>query len=133
MQDSYSTQLTPEQEAAYQQWRISLPPELQNEQDYDLRGAFLESAQADGRAHMTDRFKKPNHITFSEGSQYSTAQQPGGRWVDTGQNALAPNYTFWASPANAQQNSMNALADYFKRNEPGSTVIYPSNYQLPRQ
>lgn len=131
MADPYATQLTAEQEAAYQRWRATLPQNLQNEQDYDLRGAFLASAQADGRAHMTDTFKKPNHITFSEGSQYSTPQQPGGRWVDTGRNALAPEWTFWASPVNAQNHSMNALADYFGRYEQGNTVIYPSDYQLP--
>jgi hypothetical protein len=135
--DRYTTQLSPEQERAYQAWRANLPADLQNESDYDLRGAFLASVQADGRAHMTDRFKKPNHITFSSGSQYSTPAQPGGQWMETGTvNALAPqsgnSYVFWASPENANHHSMNALSNYFNRHEQGNSVVYPLGFRLPR-
>ncbi len=41
MPDNYTTQLTPQQEQMYQAWRSKLPEDLQNESDYDLRGAFL--------------------------------------------------------------------------------------------
>jgi hypothetical protein len=136
MGDRYTTQLSDEQEVQYQQWRAQLPADLQNETDYDLRGAFLDSVRADGRLHMTDKFKKPNHITFSEGSQYSTPSQQGGQWSATGQrNALMPGqdqFVFWASPENARNTGMNDLASYFDRNEPGNYVVYPSNYRLPR-
>lgn len=131
----YETRLTPDQEQQYQTWRASLPKNLQNESDYDLRGAFLASVEADGRLHMTDRFKKPNHITFSDGSQYSTPQAPGGQWMSTGQpNALlgGNSFVFWASPENQRHYSMNALADYFRRNEPGNSVIFQSDYKLPK-
>lgn len=136
MADNYTTQLTPDMEAAYQQWRAKLPRDLQNEVDYDLRGAFLDSVKADGRLHMTDKFKKPNHITFSDGSKYSTPANPGGQWLPTGQrNPLMPNqdqFAFWASPANARRSGINDLNNYFNQYEQGNAVIYPSSYRLPR-
>jgi hypothetical protein len=30
--------------------------------------------------HFSDKYKKPNHITFSEESIYSTPEKPGGKW-----------------------------------------------------
>lgn len=128
MADPYTTYLTPDQEAEYNQWRSSLPKNLQNDADYDLRGAFLQSVKADGRAHMTDKFKKPNHITFSSESQYSGALSQGGKWVDDGRGG----YVFWASPTNLEYNQPSALASYFKQYEKGNTVVLPIDYRLPR-
>jgi hypothetical protein len=123
---SYDTTLTASQEAAFQAWRAALPKDLQNTTDYDLRGAYLASAQADGRDHMTDQFKKPNHITFSDGSQYSTPETPGGHWSGAGER-----WAYWPSDYVAGQHTMQDLADYFARNEKGSAVIYPSDYRMP--
>lgn len=138
MADPYTTQLSPEQEQAFQVWRARLPRDLQNDGDYDLRGAFLSSVKADGRLHMTDTYKKPNHMTFSDGSQYSTPHHQGGHWSDTGvPNALAPasgnSYVFWGSPENIKQHSVNALASYFDQYEPGNAFVAPINYNLPRR
>lgn len=135
--DRFTTALRPEQEQAYQAWRAALPADLQNEQDYDLRGAFLASAKANGRLHMTDQFKKPNHVTFSDGSQYSNAATPGGRWVATGRkNAVDPTqdeYVFFASPENARHTNIDDMASYFVGSEPGNYAVYSSNYKLPRK
>ena len=125
--DEWTTKLSPEQEKAYQEWRASLPPHLQNEDDYDLRGAFIEGAGTDERAHMTDKFKKPNHITFSDGSQYSTPTAQGGQWVDAGNGS----WNFWASPENLKRYSMTALAKYFQTYEPNNHVFMQSGYKLP--
>lgn len=126
--DLFTTILSQQNEGRYQDWRRQLPSDLQNEGDYDLRGAFLAAAQADGRLHMTDRFKKPNHMTFSDGSQYSTPQHQGGHWSDAG----GDQFVFWASPYNMQQHSLPEIQQYFDRYEPQSTAIYPINYNLPR-
>lgn len=95
--EQYNTQLTPQQEEMYQVWRSKLPTYpaapmgrpgsgLQYEDDYDLRGAFLQNlqavmSQADGKPHMGDQFKKPNHPSFSDQSQYSVGPTMyGGSW-----------------------------------------------------
>lgn len=123
---SYTTQLNDAQEAAYQQWKARLPPNLQNEADYDLRGAFQANSQQAANGHLPDTYKKPNHMTFSDESQYSTPQMPGGHWSDAGNDKWA----FWASPTNIQQHPINEIARYFREAEPDSTFIAPSNWSL---
>lgn len=123
--------------AQFEQWRSALPPTLQSSQDYDLQGAYLDAAKADGRLHMTDKFKKPNHMTFSDGSQYSSPAMQGGRWVGTGQanpfNPAEQQFLFWASPHNMAQHPMSVMEEYFKANEKGNPVVYPINYRLPQR
>ena len=76
----YNTQLTPQQEQQYQQWVQTLPINLRSDYDYDLRGAWLNGDLPDQNYHMTDKWKKPWHPTFSNESVYSTPQAPGGYW-----------------------------------------------------
>ena len=76
----YNTQLTPQQEQQYQQWVQTLPINLRNDYDYDLRGAWLNGDLPDQNYHMTDKWKKPWHPTFSNESVYSTPGAEGGRW-----------------------------------------------------
>lgn len=125
---TYDTPLAPQQQGPYQQWRSSLPGDLQNNQDYDLQGAYLAAMQANGRAHMGDRFKKPNHMTFSDESQYSTPQTQGGHWSEGANGTFA----FWASPWNMQQHSWPELTRYMQEAEPGTPLIAPFDYRLPR-
>lgn len=79
------TSLTPDAEGKYQLWKSTLPPRLQFEGDYDLRGFFQKnpnfSVNTPGE-HMTDEFKLPNHPTFSNESRYynEKTQHLGGRW-----------------------------------------------------
>lgn len=134
---NYDTPLTAEQVRAYRIWRASLPASLQNTDDYDLQGAFLRHAQQSGRAHLDDAGKKPNHMTFSDQSMYSTPANPGGSWQSAGTpNPFVPgeeSYVFWASPANLLSHSASSLADYFRQSEPGNAVVLPLNYKLPRR
>lgn len=79
-----ATKLSDAEEARYQQWRASLPKELQYEGDYDLRGfykKFPDFTAAPGQ-HMTDEFKLPNHPTFSDESRFYNAKTAplGGHW-----------------------------------------------------
>lgn len=89
--DQIATQLAPTDEAQYQAWRARLDKPLQYEGDYDLRGAYLNGAQAtmmdDGKPHLTDLFKLPNHETFSNQSMYAPLDPAmAGDWSGPGHN-----------------------------------------------
>ncbi len=79
---SYDTPLSSQEEAAFQQWKQQYAPNDTGE-DYDLRGAFKAGLTPDPKtSHWPDTFKKPNHPTFSNESQYATGPDAAkaGRW-----------------------------------------------------
>lgn len=79
-ENGYTTQLTEGGEAAYQRWRAKNSP-WDTGQDYDLRGAFADGLERDGRLHLPDTYKKPNHETFSVESKYAEhAPDEAGSW-----------------------------------------------------
>ena len=127
LSDKYDTELEPDAETAFERFRAALPEQLRSDFDYDLRGAWWTGEQADEGGHMTDRFKKPNHPTFSDQSQYSSPAAPGGHWSDAG----GGKSVFWASPHNLQQSGMAGLQHYFNQAEPGNAVVAPLDYRLP--
>lgn len=55
-------------------------PKLGLSNDYDIVGFYLSGAKYVKGTHLPDTFKKPNHITFSTESIYSTPQHTGGVW-----------------------------------------------------
>lgn len=114
---------------SFEQWRSQLPQNLQGAQDYDLRGAYAAHLAPAPNGHLPDDYKLPNHMTFSDDSRYSNQQHQGGQWRQ------APNgqWVFWASPYNMAMHSAGTLSDYFKQYEPGSTLVLPINYNLPRR
>ena len=118
-QNSYDTPLIPEEEARFRKWAGK---RIRDTYDYDLRGFWKsgESFAADG--HGSDKYKKPNHPTFSEESQYSTPENKGGKWMQ----ALDGRWIFWASPANMRGRTIGDLQGYFNQVEPGNMVIFPS-------
>lgn len=77
---NYNTILPQGQESAYQQWVQTLPINLRSDYDYDLRGAWLNGDLPDENYHMSDRWKKPWHATFSDESVYSGDGAVGGHW-----------------------------------------------------
>ena len=88
--DPYNTFLTPQQEAAFAVWKQRMAPNDSGE-DYDLRGAFLADAKHAANGHMTDQFKKPNHPTFSNQSQYAPyAPEQAGQWGGKDGNDYIP-------------------------------------------
>jgi hypothetical protein len=117
----YNTDLTPDQWMKFLEWKRTLPGDLQNTQDYDLQGAYLDSVVPSGNLHLTDKFKKPNHPTFSDGSIYSNPQAPGGQWVE-GKNGA---WEFVATHQNLKYRTPDALMDYFRNYEPGNRIIFP--------
>lgn len=113
--DRYNTLLTPEQEIAF---RKAYPNWQQHIRDYDLRGAYLEGLKQNGIGHFSDKYKKPNHITFSDQSIYNGMDgYRGGRWLQTGFG----NYMF--IPGSSNMYSPAELREYFSRAEPNSRLV----------
>jgi len=81
------TTLKPEQEKSYQEWRTKLPKNLQSEDNYNLRQLWLENPgiKPSANMHFPDKYKLPNHPTFSSESMYfnPTNQYMAGRWNET--------------------------------------------------
>ena len=130
-QGQYNTYLPAQDEAAFMAWAKVLSAQkgydaLEDLRDYDLRGAWQSGAEAAANGHLPDTFKKPNHPTFSTGSQYSNQQMPGGEWVDMGNGKWA----FRASPFNMQMTGQDRLQGYFNRVEPGNELLI-SNQIIP--
>lgn len=74
--DDYNTALSPDQERAFQAWKAQKMPG-DSGVDYDQRGAYLAGLQQQSNGHWEDQFKKPNHPTFSDQSQYAPSGSPG--------------------------------------------------------
>jgi len=113
----------------FEEWRRQLPQNLQDAEDYDLQGAWAGGVAPAPNGHLPDTYKLPNHMTFSNDSQYSNAQHTGGQWQQD------PNgkWVFWASPFNMNTQGASTLADYFRMREPDSTLVLPIDYRLPRR
>lgn len=116
----YNTQLKPEEEANFLQW-AKKNGRLGDVYDYDLRGAFRKGLTADPRGHLPDTFKKPNHPTFSDQSQYNGVDGMfGGSWSRQGeQDAFAPG------PANLHWRPLENLQNYFRDREPNGVLLPP--------
>lgn len=90
----FNTILTPEEEDAFQEWKLRLAPD-DSGKDYDLRGAYKAGITPAGpeagadEGHWPDTFKKPNHPTFSTQSRYAAQGEPG-RWE--GKKFVPPQY-----------------------------------------
>ncbi len=78
----YDTKLDPVEEAQFQTWKAKYAPK-DSGTDYDLRGAFKAGLTPDpNTGHWPDTFKKPNHPTFSNESQYAVGpdKAKAGHW-----------------------------------------------------
>lgn len=112
------------QVSGYNQWRSSLPKNLQEDNDYDLQGYYNKYGNKGpaSNGHLPDEFKKPNHVTFSNESVYSSDKTPGGQWSqENGKWAFKP------SPYNIQNVGADSLRNYFKQNEPDSKLDMKAN------
>ena len=105
---NFNTKLSPQEEAGFQQWAVSESEKAGKDkfrdlEDYDLRGAWKEiqsgEMKPDERGHLGDKYKKPNHPTFSDQSIYHNTKDPktgerylGGTWGEKG-DTFAPSTT----------------------------------------
>lgn len=77
-------------------------------EDYDLRGFYSENpGEGMGSGHMTDRYKKPNHPTFSDESKYSGVNgNVGGHW--------GPDYFMPSPQMLSSTHDLDELVDHFQ-------------------
>ena len=116
----YNTVLSEEDEKSFQEWLKSESAKKGRDVskdlfDYDLRGLFKEQ-EAWGfgeNGHASDKFKKPNHPTFSSGSVYSSDSQKGGEWTENN-----GKWSFNPSATNISMQSVQGLKEYFSKAEP---------------
>lgn len=122
MTDQYNTRLSDADEAEFQKWAAA-NPRLGNTHDYDARGFWKDGAGAADNGHGSDQWKKPNHPTFSTGSQYSGADGfEGGQWAQS----QGGSYSFTPSATNLRNLSPSEMMDYFQKVEPGNRLVIPA-------
>ncbi len=116
--EKFNTVLSPDEEEKYQVWATENHRE-KDVYDYDLRGAWKElqsgTMSEDERGHLGDKYKKPNHPTFSDQSIYSGQDGvTGGVWSRNaeGKDVYTPGRKLSSVEA-------DRLRRYFLRNEPG--------------
>lgn len=119
--NSYNTPLSRDEEAAFQVWRSQLPANLQNMRDYDLRGAWKAGAVRSENDHLPDTWKKPAHITFSDGSIYANAKNPPGQWAQQ----PGDRWSYTAPATMTRYRDPSDLLNYFQVYEPGNSVTLP--------
>lgn len=74
----------------------------------------------DTKGHLIDRWKKPNHITFSDESKYHNGKDfSGGQWLENGNK-----WKFKVSPQTVQMYGKDYLQKYFSENENDVDLIY---------
>lgn len=120
MSDPYDTVLTPADEKSYSGWAGQESKRqgrdvTRDTEDYDLRGLWKAAGGFGSNGHAPDTFKKPNHPTFSDQSQYhGTNGNEGGKWdqVDK-QDRFTPGAT------NRKHYTAPQLQEYFDKREPG--------------
>lgn len=121
MTQQYNTPLSPDEENQYQAWARNTG-RANDDFDYDLRGAWKSGAATSSNGHLPDTFKKPNHPTFSDQSQYhgvdgnqggSWTQLPGDRW------------RFTPSSTNLKMTGPQNLQRYFQEREQGNELAMP--------
>ncbi len=134
--NTYDTQLTPEELMGYntfaQKYAKSKNFKIEDlTRDYDLQGYYKKHKGVDlpeiitPELHLNDEFKKPNHITFSNGSIYSTPEHTGGQWKNEKEDESGA-WSFIPTEYNLKNTPTNKLQEYFNTYEKGSNLILPN-------
>lgn len=89
--------------------------------DYDWEAAYKEGYFPQ-QGHGTDRYKKPNHPTFSTDSMYHGRDGlEGGKWEQN----QAGIWSFLPGKTNLENYPAADLQKYFEQYEPDATLILP--------
>lgn len=99
------------------EWRPGIEEDIESDDPtYDYEGFFNEDPEyawamleGDSEAHFTDKYKRPNHPTFSEESIYSSPETPGGKWLKTNEGNWV--YKPAVTTEEATRNTLEYLAD----------------------
>ena len=114
----YNTRLSPHEESQYQAWAQKIG-RSNDTFDYDMRGAWKGGVSQAENGHFPDTYKKPNHPTFSNESQYNGVDGfQGGQWSDQG---------YKPSSTNLQMYGPSGLRDYFEKVEPDTPLVIPQS------
>lgn len=115
--------------------------------DYDMRGFWKDNQQFADNGHGSDRYKKPNHPTFSDQSRFQGTPGPLGPWMGGhwGRDAMqtpgagphgTPSTQSWDTYTPSEQmqltHSLEDLMRYFapgNPNEPNSRLIIPPSWK----
>ena len=86
------TKLNPAQDSVYTAWKSRLPTNLQYEGNYDLKRLWMENpgTRPTANMHFPDKYKLPNHPTFSNESMYfnPSNQYIAGQWKETDSSGI---------------------------------------------
>ncbi len=97
---------------------------------YDMAAALAAGEKPDARGHMTDTYKLPSHITFSDESiHHGKNGNEGGKWEKLPYNSGNPDdppWMFTPGKTNLQNYSAPALQQYFQQEEPSSLLKLPN-------
>jgi hypothetical protein len=119
----YNTELTPAEEQQFLAWAGDRARDVY---DYDLRGFWKSGEAFAENGHGSDRYKKPNHPTFSDQSIYNGREGAvGGKWVDMGDGT----WEFVATPTNLQYHDESDLLRYFDEVEHGNRLSLPLGHR----
>lgn len=121
--DKYNTALNVDETQKFTDWSSQQNRDVNNDKfDYDIQGWWQKNQdQSLDGGHLTDQWKKPNHPTFSDQSQYNGVDgQYGGTW----QPQSNGSFNFLASETNTRMMDPSDLSDYFKKVEPGNNVLF---------
>lgn len=127
--DRYNTELSEPMEDSFQAWAKQYD-KLGDLQDYDLRGWYKEQVEngspvsLEAGAHLTDKYKKPNHPTLSDKSKYNGMDGvQGGVWSEDGK-------TYTVKRNMSRQEAEN-LKQYFRMVEPGVELKFEIDPSAP--
>jgi hypothetical protein len=133
----FNTELDPEQTKAYAQWIAQQTAKTGrniafDDIDYDLRGAFKEfgpeNVFSGANGHGSDKYKKPNHSTFSDQSMYHGSPNGlggkyiGGKWEELGDKRF--RYTPSQEMLDTTHDAEN-MRSYFRDYEKGNELNIP--------
>lgn len=102
----------------FEDWYKTVPQEKNDTTNYDLEKAYnelpfeeLEQFRTVPEKHLDGRFKKPNHMTYSD---------EGYGWI--GSDKIG--WTFYPSPRQQQLYPYEKYVEYWNQNEPNSILNY---------
>lgn len=119
------------------EWRPGISKDIDaKEPTYDYEGFFMENPErawkmlkGDPKAHFTDKYKRPNHPTFSDESIYSTPETPGGHWHEnygnSGRWVYEPSEFTKKNSEETKRYLQNSGEGYLD----GMNVVFPNRYK----
>lgn len=119
------------------EWRPGISEDIDAEEPtYDYEGFFMEDPDrawrmlnGDPEAHFIDKYKRPNHPTFSDESIYSTPDTPGGHWHENYGNSGRWVY----EPSEYTREHIDDTRKYLENSGEGyldgSNVVFPKRYR----